>query len=194
MTELKPAILTCLEQLRCFCDNFHFICAQFNPKPCDICLSRLDTSEDMQLLLSCHLIMKGVRPSFALLFKNIYSQSSESIYFLQLFSWWGWWDPQQWSEELGSEISLSHLKHTSSVFSAWQTHFPDSSPFNWTVFADHSTRGNISFYNFYNLIFCLKQGQKDLLDTEFLNFRYCLNVTIFKYLIPINQLPDLGYW
>ena len=39
-----------------------------------------------------------------------------------------------------------------------------------------------------------KQGQKDLLDTEFLNFRYCLNVTIFKYLIPINQLPDLGYW
>ena len=38
-----------------------------------------------------------------------------------------------------------------------------------------------------------EQGQKDLLDTEFLNFRYCLNVTIFKYLIPINQLPDLGY-
>ena len=67
-----------------------------------------------------------------------------------LFSWFGWWDPQQWSEELGSEISLSHLKHTSSVFSAWQTHFPDSSPFNWTVFADHSIRGNISFYNFYN--------------------------------------------
>ena len=45
----------------------------------------------------------------------------------------------------------------------------------------------------------MEQGQKDLLDTEFLNFRYCytsgycLNVTIFKYLIPINQLPDLGY-
>ena len=38
-----------------------------------------------------------------------------------------------------------------------------------------------------------KQGQKDLLDMEFLDFRYCLNVTIFKYLIPINQLPDLGY-
>ena len=37
-----------------------------------------------------------------------------------------------------------------------------------------------------------QQGQKDLLDTEFLNFRYCLNVTIFKYL-SINYL-NLGYW
>ena len=44
-----------------------------------------------------------------------------------------------------------------------------------------------------SVLLSMKQGQKDLLDTEFLNFRYCLNVTIFKYLIPINQLPDLGY-
>ena len=40
-------------------------------------------------------------------------------------------------------------------------------------------------------IFVHEQGQKDLLDTEFLNFRYCLNVTIFKYL-SINYL-NLGY-
>ena len=136
-----------------FRDNFHFICAQFNPKPCDICLSRSDTSEDMQLLLSCHLIMLGVRPNLYLFLhctflkyiQPFYLESSENIFFICSV---GWEDPQQWSEELGSEISLSHLKHTSSVFSAWQTHFPDSSPFNWTVFADHSGRGNISFYNF----------------------------------------------
>ena len=42
-----------------------------------------------------------------------------------------------------------------------------------------------------------KQGQKDLLDTEFLNFTYCLNVTIFKYLsinyliLDIDSLPKV---
>ena len=52
------------------------------------------------------------------------------------------------------------------------------------------------FLTFINILSIFRminheQGQKDLLDTEFLNFRYCLNLTIFKYL-SINYL-NLGY-
>ena len=35
----------------------------------------------------------------------------------------------------------------------------------------------------------MEQGQKDLLDTEFLNFRYCLNVTIFTQIFFLKNYP-----
>ena len=150
MTELKPAILTCLEQLRCFCDNFHFICAQFNPKPCDICLSRLDTSEDMQLLLSCHLIMKGVRPSFALLFKNIYIQSSENIYFLQYCS--VGLDDEILSNEVKSlGVKFLYLiSNTHQVFLVLGKHTSLTAALLIERFLLIIQQGGISFYNLYN--------------------------------------------